>query len=165
MIVAGPGKTAFGPHRARAALRVLLSLACALHVACSSARAQTAPPGPAFTPGLYETESRNSAIPGPALTSKSCMPAADYAAFRDDIMEQNRKAPQFKQLCRLGDVTEIKNGFTFWMQCGGTKSTLTYEFEKELVRNTIQVVISGAPKNSQSITVLMRRVGDCPDQK
>ena len=72
---------------------------------------------------------------------------------------------QFKQECRLGDMSEVKNGFTFWMQCQGTKSTLTYEFEKDLVRNTIQLLNADAPKYSSSILILMRRVGDCPDQK
>jgi hypothetical protein len=165
MIVPAPRKLGLVPHRARTALRVLLSFAGALFVACGSAGAQTAPPGPAFTPGLYETESRNSAVPGQPVTSKICMPAADYAAFRDDIMAQYRNAPQFKKECHLGDMSEVKNGFTFWMQCEGTKSVLTYEFEKDLVRNTIQMAIAAAPKASSSILVLMRRVGDCPDQK
>lgn len=164
MIVSAPGKIGNGPHPARAAARVLLLFAGALCVACSSARAQTAPPPPSFTPGLYETESSNSALPGQAVTSKVCMPAADYAAFRDDIMAQNRKAPQFQHECHLSDVNEVKNGFTFWMQCEGTKSTLTYEFEKDLVRNTIQMVMD-TPKYSTSIVIVMRRVGDCPDQK
>ena len=51
------------------------------------------------------------------------------------------------------------------MQCKGTKTVLTYEFGKDLVRGTIHMLIEAAPNYSSSILTLMRRIGDCPDQK
>src|SRR5262249_51517999 len=44
----------------------------------------------------------------------------------------------------------------------GTKTILTYEFEKDLVRGTIHTQIEAAPKYSSAILTLMRRIGDCP---
>ena len=55
--------------------------------------------------------------------------------------------------------------FAFAMQCKGTKTVLTYEFGKDLVRGTIQTLIQPAPKYSSSILIMMRRVGDCPGQE
>jgi hypothetical protein len=59
----------------------------------------------------------------------------------------------------------IKSGFAFAMQCKGTKTVLTYEFGKDLVRGTIDTQIESAPKYSSSILILMRRLGDCPAQE
>src|SRR5580658_6889034 len=153
MIVPAPRKIAARPHPARATPRVLLACAGAVLLACSAARAQTAPPapGPAFAPGLYQTESRNSALPNSPVKATICMAYAGYAAFRDDTMAQYRAAPQFKQDCRLGEMTELKDGFTLWMQCQGVKSILTYAFEKDLVRLTTLTLMGNSPKPLASI--------------
>ena len=152
----------------RLALPLLLS-ACAAFPACSAAHAQSSgpllEPKPVFTPGMYETESRNSAFQDQPVKSRTCVPSADYDAFRDETMAQYQKSPQFVKDCRLSDTKTIKNGFAFAMQCKGTKTILTYEFGKDLVRGTIQTLIEAAPKYSSSILIMMRRVGDCPDQK
>ena len=74
------------------------------------------------------------------------------------------KADQFKNDCRLSNTKALKNGFAFAMQCKGTKTILTYEFGKDLVRGTIQNLIEAAPKYSSQILTMMRRVGDCPGQ-
>ena len=149
--------------------RVLFSWACAVFAACGSVHAQTSvpllEPKPVFTPGMYETESRNSAFQDQPAKSTTCIPSADYDAFRDETMAQYQKSPQFAKDCRLSDTRTLKNGFAFAMQCKGTKTVLTYEFEKDLVRGTIQTLIEPAPKYSSSILTLMRRVGDCPEQK
>jgi hypothetical protein len=149
---------------ARALPRVIFFGACAMFFACSSARTQTAvlpiEPKPVFVPGLYETESRNSAFPDQPVKSRACIASSGYDAFRDETMAQYRKSPVKE--CRLSDTTTIKNGFAFEMQCSGTKTTLTYEFGKDLVRGTIDVLNQSAPKFSSSILILMRRVGDCP---
>jgi hypothetical protein len=50
------------------------------------------------------------------------------------------------------------------MQCQGTKTVLAYEFDKDLVRFTIDTLIESAPKYSSSILTTMRRIGDCPAQ-
>jgi hypothetical protein len=83
---------------------------------------------------------------------------------RDDTMAQYQKSPQLKD-CRLSETRQLKNGFGFAMQCRGTKTVLTYEFDKDLVRGTIDTLIEAAPKYSSSILTVMRRVGDCPDQQ
>jgi hypothetical protein len=156
-------------HPRRSAPRVLFLCTCALFAACTSAYPQTAAPlidpAPMFAPGLYETESRNSALPSQPVKSRACVALASYDAFRDETMSQYRKSPQLMKNCRLSDTTTLKNGFTFQMQCAGTKTILTYEFEKDLVRSTIQVINEAAPKYSSSILTLMRRVGDCPGQE
>jgi hypothetical protein len=130
----------------------------------SAAGAQTAAPPlepkPAFSPGMYETEARNSAIPNAPVKSRLCIASADYDAFRDQEIDQYRKSDLAKQSCKLGDTETLKNGFGFTWLCPGTKSTLTYEFSKDLVQQTIEVQVAGAPK--QSILTMMRRVGDCP---
>jgi hypothetical protein len=138
---------------------------CVAVFACSSlAHAQTAAPAPkpVFAPGLYETESRNSAFPDQPVTSRTCVPSRDYDAFRDETLAQYQKSPQFVKSCRLSDATPIKSGFALAMQCQGTKTVLTYEFTKDLVRGTIETQIEAAPEASSSILILMRRVGDCP---
>jgi hypothetical protein len=158
-----------GSHPGRAAQRFLFPCACAAVVASSAVQAQNAvpliEPKPVFTPGMYETESRNSAFQHQPVKSRTCIASADYDAFRDETMAQYRKSPQFVKDCRLSDTKALKNGFAFAMQCQGTKTILTYEFEKDFVRGTIRTLIEAAPKYSSSILTLMRRVGDCPDQK
>ena len=146
-----------------------LALVCAVFFAASgAARAQTAvpllEPKPVFTPGLYETESRNSAFQNQPAKSTTCIPSADFDAFRDETMAQYRASPQFVKDCRLSDTKTLKNGFAFAMQCKGTKTILTYEFDKDLVRGTIETQIEAAPEFSSSILITMRRVGDCPEQ-
>jgi hypothetical protein len=147
-------------------LRALILGICAALFACSFAHAQTAapPPKPVFMPGLYETESRNSAFPDQPVTSRTCVASRDYDAFRDETIAQYQKSPQFVKDCRLSDATPIKNGFALAMQCKGTKTVLTYDFGKDLVRGTIETQIEAAPEFSSSILITMRRVGDCPEQ-
>jgi hypothetical protein len=146
-----------------------LLMACALFAAWGGARAQTAvpllEPKPVFIPGLYETESRNAAFQNQPAKSTTCIPSADYDAFRDETMAQYRASPQFVKDCRLSDTRTIKNGFAFAMQCKGTKTILTFAFGKDLVRGTIETLIEAAPKYSSSILTMMRRIGDCPGQK
>lgn len=130
----------------------------------SAAGAETAAlplePKPTFSPGLYETEARNSAIPNAPVKSRLCIASSDYDAFRDQEIDQYLKSDLVKQGCKLGDTETLKNGFGFTWLCPGTKSTLTYEFSKDLVQQTIEVLVEAAPK--QSILTMMRRVGDCP---
>jgi len=51
------------------------------------------------------------------------------------------------------------------MQCKGSKTILTFHFSKDLVSSTIETLIVDAPKYSSSILTMMRRIGDCPDQR
>jgi len=153
----------------RLALRALGLCACAAFLACGAARAQTSvpllEPKPVFVPGLYDTESRNSAFKDQPVRSRTCIASADYDAFRDETMAQYRKAPQFVKDCRLSETRTLKKGFAFAMQCKRTKTVLTYEFDKDLVRGTIETLIEAAPKYSSSILTVMRRLGDCPGQQ
>ncbi len=121
-------------------------------------------PKPTFVPGLYETESRNSAFQDQPVKSKTCMLSADFDAFRDETIAQYQKAPQFAKDCRLSDTKSLSNGFAFAMQCKGTKTILTFHFAKDLVSSTIETLIVDAPKYSSSILTMMRRIGDCPGQ-
>jgi hypothetical protein len=141
---------------------------CAMFFTVGAAYAQSAvpllEPKPVFTPGLYETESRNSAFQDQPVKSQTCIASHDYDAFRDETMAQYQKAPQFVKDCRLSDTRTLGKGFAFAMQCKGTKTILTYEFGKDLVHGTIQTLIEDAPQFSSSILTMMRRVGDCPGQ-
>jgi hypothetical protein len=134
----------------------------------SAAGAQTAAPllepKPTFIPGLYETESRNSAFQDQPVKSKTCIPSADFDAFRSETMAQYQKAPQFSNGCQLSDTKSFLNGFAFAMQCKGVKTVLTFRFTKDMVSSTIETLIVDAPKYSSSILTMMRRVGDCPGQ-
>jgi hypothetical protein len=152
------------------AKHLLVTSACVLLALASGARAQTssAPllePKPAFTPGMYETEARNSAFKDTPVKSRTCVNSADFDAFRDETMAQYNKADNIKNECTLSDIKTLKSGFAFAMQCKGTKTVLTYEFGEDLVRGTIQTFIQPAPKYSSSILIMMRRVGDCPGQE
>jgi hypothetical protein len=155
------------PLAGTARLRGFVLGACTVLVLCSSARSQSPvpliEPKPVFAAGLYETESRNSSFPDQPVKSRTCLASADYDAFRDETMAQYRGAPVLKD-CRLSDTKTLKNGFGFAMQCQGTKTVLAYEFDKDLVRFTIDTLIESAPKYSSSILTMMRRIGDCPGQ-
>jgi hypothetical protein len=149
----------------RAQSRVLALGVCATFFACSAALPQTSTPVPVFTPGLYETDSSNSAFPDQTVKSRTCIASSSYDAFRDETMAQYQKSPQFVKDCRLSDTRTIKNGFAFAMQCKGTNTILTYESGQDLVRGTIDTLIESAPKYSSSIFIVMRRIGDCPGQE
>ncbi len=151
---------AIRPWAAAARPTMLFSGVCSVFFAFSVAHAQTA--APVFMPGLYETESRNSALPDQATTSRTCVASRDYDAFRDETIASYQKSSRFMNNCSLSAATPIKNGFTLAMQCKGTKAVLSYEFEKDVVRGTIETQIESAPQYSSSILIMMRRVGDCP---
>jgi hypothetical protein len=143
--------------------------AAAISALATTAAAQTTSvpllePKPVFTPGMYETESRNSAFQDQPVKSTTCIASADFDAFRDETMAQYQKSPQFVKDCRLSDTKSLANGFAFAMQCKGTKTVLTFQFSKDLVSGTIQTLIVDAPRYSSSILTMMRRVGDCPGQ-
>jgi len=142
--------------------------AAAFAALTSTAGAQTSvpllEPKPIFVPGLYETESRNSAFQDQPVKSTTCIGSADFDAFRDETMAQYQKSPQFVKDCRLSDTKSLANGFAFAMQCKGSKTVLTFQFGKDLVSSTIQNLIVDAPRFSSSILTMMRRVGDCPGQ-
>jgi hypothetical protein len=155
------------------ARRLALSFALfASLVSAAGAQTTSVPllePKPVFEPGMYATESRNSAFKDHPVTAKVCVPSADYDAFRDETMAQYKNAENIKKGCTLSETQKIKNGFAFAMQCKGTKTVLTYEFGKDtdgkgLVRGTIQNLIEAAPKYSSSILIMMRRIGECPGQ-
>jgi hypothetical protein len=149
--------------------RRLLVSSALLATLASAASAQTSvpllEPKPVFTAGMYETEARNSAFKDHPVKSRTCVASADFDAFRDETMAQYQNADNIKKGCTLSDTKTLKNGFAFAMQCKGTKTILTYEFGKDLVRGTIQNLIEAAPKYSSSILIMMRRVGDCPGQE
>jgi hypothetical protein len=149
-------------------MKRLATSAAAFVALASAAGAQMAAPllgpKPTFVPGLYETESRNSAFQGTPIKSKTCIASADFDAFREETMAQYQKAPQFAKDCRLSDTKSLTNGFAFTMQCKGTKTILTLHFAKNLLSSTIETLIVDAPKYSSSILTMMRRVGECPGQ-
>jgi hypothetical protein len=122
-------------------------------------------PKPVFAPGMYETESRNSAFQNTPIKSRTCIASEDYEAFRRETMEQYQKSPQFVKDCQLSDTRSLPNGFAFAMQCKGTKTILTFRFGKDMVSSTIENLIEKMPKYSSSILTMMRRVGECPDQQ
>ena len=149
-------------HAWLATAGVLLALAPA-----ASAQTTSAPllePKPVFVPGMYETESRNSHFQDQPAKSRTCIPSADFDAFRDETMAQYQKSPQFVKDCQLSDTRSLPNGFAFAMQCKGSKTILTFRFGKDMVSSTIENLIVAAPKYSSSILTMMRRIGDCPGQ-
>lgn len=150
-------------------MRTWLATAGVLFALASAAGAQTtsAPllePKPVFVPGLYETESRNSHFQDQPVKSQTCIPSADFDAFRDETMAQYQKSPQFVKDCKLSETKSLPNGFAFAMQCKGSKTVLTFRFGKDMVSSTIENLIVAAPKYSSSILTMMRRIGDCPGQ-
>ena len=154
-----------GCHAKPETVVVCLLLCVAL---ASAAGAQTAAPllepKPVFVPGLYETESRNSAFKDQGIKSKTCFASADFDTFRDETMAQYQKAPQFVKDCRLSDTKSLSNGFAFAMACKGVKTVITFHFTKDLVSSTIETLIVDRPKYSSSILTLSRRVSECPGQ-
>jgi len=122
-------------------------------------------PKPVFVPGMYETESRNSAFQDQPVKSQTCIASEDFDAFRQETMAQYQKSPQFVKDCQLSDTRSLPNGFAFAMQCKGTKTILTFRFGKDMVSSTIENLIVSAPKYSSSILSMMRRVGECPGQE
>jgi hypothetical protein len=153
--------------RLLAASLLLFALAAPAHAQTTSA--PLLEPKPVFVPGMYETEARNSAFKNHPVTSKTCVPSADYDAFRDETMKAYVTADNIKVGCTLSETKTIKNGFAFAMQCKGSKQVLTYEFGKdadgkEIVRGTIQTFMQASPRHSSSILIMMRRIGECPGQ-
>ena len=122
-------------------------------------------PKPVFAPGMYQTESRNSAFQDQPVKSETCIASEDFDAFRQETMAQYQKSPQFVKDCQLSDTRTLPNGFAFAMQCKGSKTILTFRFGKDMVSSTIENLIVSAPKYSSSILTMMRRVGDCPGQQ
>jgi hypothetical protein len=145
-----------------AAAGVLLALATTTFAQSSAPLLE---PKPSFQPGLYETESRNSAFQDQPVKSQTCIASADFDAFRQETMAQYQKSPQFVKDCKLSDTRTLPNGFAFAMQCKGTKTILTYRFGKDMISGTIDTLIVNAPKYSSSILTMMRRVGDCTGQR
>jgi hypothetical protein len=73
----------------------ILSLAA---TARADEKPQSAPllgPKPLFSPGMYESESRNSHFQGAPVKSKARIASTDYDHFLGDAMAQYRAAPQF----------------------------------------------------------------------
>jgi hypothetical protein len=122
-------------------------------------------PKPVFVPGMYETESRNSHFQNQPATSKTCAASADFDHFRDETLQQYRSSSTFNKSCKLGDTKDMPDGFAFAMDCNGAKTIITFRFSKDLVAQTIETLITGYKAASSSILTMMRRVGDCPDQK
>jgi hypothetical protein len=150
--------------RARCLLMCTAVFAAPTTIAGAQTSVPLLEPKPGFVPGLYETESRNSAFQDQPVKSTTCISSTDFDAFRDETMAQYEKSPQFVKDCQLSDTRSLSNGFAFAMQCKGTKTILTFHFAKDLVRSTIKTLIVDRPKYSSSILTMMRRIGDCPGQ-
>jgi hypothetical protein len=80
-----PGKT----------IHSVLAAGLSLALAASASAQTSAPllqPKPTFVPGLYETESRNSAFQDQPVKSKTCFTSANFDAFREETMAQYQKS-------------------------------------------------------------------------
>lgn len=99
------------------------------------------------------------------VTSKTCVASVDFDHFRDETLEQYRSSESFNKSCTLGETKNMSDGFAFAMDCKGAKTIITFRFAKDLVSQTIETLITGHKAASSSILTMMRRVGDCPDQK
>jgi hypothetical protein len=129
------------------AIQSILAAGLSLALAANAGAQTSAPllqPKPAFVPGLYETESRNSAFQDQPVKSKTCIASADYEAFREETMAQYQKSPQFVKDCQLSETRSLPNGFAFAMQCKGSKTILTFRFGKDTVSSTIENLIVSA---------------------
>jgi hypothetical protein len=141
-------------------------LLCLASSALAQDKPQSAPllgPKPAFVPGMYESESRNSHFQGEPIKSRACIASVDYDHFLAETMAQYRASPQFAKTCALSQTEPLANGFALAMACPGVKTVITYRFSKDLVAMTIENFIKSAPSASSSILTMMRRAGDCPD--
>ena len=122
-------------------------------------------PKPVFVPGLYETESRNSAFQTQGIKSESCIASADAAAFQRETIAQYLKAPQFRKVCRLSESKPSPDGFAFAMDCEGAKTIIAYHFATDFVSSTTETLIVNRPEYSSTILTLSRRIGACPAEK
>jgi hypothetical protein len=153
-----------GPQHVLAASLVAGVFLAFMSAATAQSSAPLLEPKPSFVPGMYETESRNSAFQDQPVKSRTCIASEDFDAFRQETMAQYQKSPQFVKDCQLSDTRTLPNGFAFAMQCKGTKTILTFRFGRDMVSSTVENLIVSAPKYSSSILTMMRRVGDCPGQ-
>jgi hypothetical protein len=144
---------------------VALALLLIAPIAAAQNSAWIHGPKPVFVPGLYESESRNSHFQSEPSKAQVCIASADFDAFLADTMAQYRSAPQFSKGCSLSETTQLPNGFALAMACPGVKTVITYQFSKDQVASTIETLILKHKAASSSILTMMRRVGDCPDQK
>jgi hypothetical protein len=148
-------------------LRPILAVALTL-VSLSLARAQTAAPllepKPAFAPGYYETEGRNSHFPQSGPKAKVCIASADFDAFRRETIDQYLKSPQFMKTCDLSESKLLPDGFAFAMDCRQTKIVSVFHFSKDMVSDEMATIIPAAPTASSKILTIMHRIGDCPDK-
>jgi hypothetical protein len=150
-------------------MKYKIIFAIMLVAAAAFAQDQAAPllgPKPVFTPGQYETESRNSRFPDQPVKASVCMTSADFEAFRRETMDQYLNAKHFTAACRLSEDIRTPKGFAFAMDCGDTKIVTLIEFSNdekgvEIVRDQTQTTIARAPQASSDILSLMRRTGDC----
>ena len=128
---------------------VAIFLAVLPHPAVAQNTAQEAAPlltpKPVFVPGLYQTESRNSAFQDQPAKGEVCIASADAEVFRRETMAQYQASPQFLKVCALSDTRTLPDGFAFAMACKESKVVLTFHFAKDLVSSTIQTLGPGAP--------------------
>ena len=129
--------------------------------ATAQSRASSSENKPAFVPGLYLVETRNSATSTQGTRSERCLRAADYDAFRREILAAFRARPQFRAACRLSAPTLSADGFSVAMDCGAARSIIAYRFEAGLVRATTETRIVNRPENSTTELSLMRRIDAC----
>ena len=148
------------------AILLLVSLAMAQQPSQDAAPLLTAKP--TFVPGLYETESRNSAFKdmGEAGAAKSrvCIASADYEAFRRETLSQYTGDADFLKRCKLSDSRDLADGFAFAMDCKESKIVLTFHFSRDLVSSTTQTRTPSRPQFASEILTLSRRVGECDGQ-
>lgn len=144
-------------------------LAPLVFVLCLSASAPTgafaSAQEPVFVPGLYETESRNSAFPNQGATRKTCLASVDFEAFRRDTIAQYSSLPQFKNVCRLSETRPLIDGFAFAMDCGAAQTIISFHISRNLVQSTTETKIVARPEYSSTILTLSRRVGVCSGRK
>jgi hypothetical protein len=161
-------------NRLRCSRWPALALLAALlpHPACAEQPSPDAAPligpRPVFVPGLYETESRNSAFKtmgeAGAAKSRTCLASADYEAFRRETLAQYEGNPQFLKACKLSDSRDLPDGFAFAMDCKESKIVLAFHFAKDRVTSTNQTLFPRQRALSSEILTLSQRVGECEGQ-
>jgi hypothetical protein len=150
-------------------LRPILVVALAaplipLPLASAQTAAPLLEPKPAFAPGYYETESRNSHFPQSGPKAKVCIASIEFDAFRRDTIDQYLKSPQFMTACELSESKLLPDGFAFAMDCKQTKIVSVFHFSKDMVSDEMATIIPAAPTTSSKILTIMHRIGDCPDK-
>ncbi len=144
-------------------LRQTLLTGFGLVALMTAATAKELLPGdqPVFTPGIYQSESRNSKFPDTGAKTAVCISSASAEDFINDTRKQYESTPHFLKACTLGPTMRVYQGYAFAMDCKGSGQLLTFRFTGDLIISEIATQITRSKKHSSTSVTFLKRVGNC----